>query len=220
MKLNIQFPTRGRPDKFFEVLDIYKNTAEDWDSIDVYAICNEDDGSMNNRKTGERFMSYKNCFPIFGKINSKIEACNYKAGGREWDIILLASDDMIPVKEGWDTIIKEDMQREFPDTDGVLWYNDGHKGDKLCTLSVLGRKYFNRFGYIYNPEYKSFFCDNEFGEVAKELGRLFYNPLCIIEHRHPDYHLTKTDALYKFNLRYHGHDKAVFNRRRQNGFKE
>jgi hypothetical protein len=100
-----------------------------------------------------------------------------------FDIILLASDDMIPVQEGYDDIICSDMEKHFPDTDGVLWYNDGLVGSRLNTLSIMGKKYFDRFGYMYNPEYESVFCDNEFMEVSLILGKCQYNQKVLIEHQ-------------------------------------
>ena len=75
-------------------------------------------------------------------------------------IVLLASDDMIPMEKGFDNIIIDKMKNYYPDTDGVLWFNDGYQGDKLNTLCILGKKYYDRFGYIYNPEYISVLSDN------------------------------------------------------------
>jgi len=220
MKLSIQFPTRGRPDKFFEVLDMYRDFADNWDEIEIYVVCNVDDRSMNNEEVGAKFLYYPNVTPSFLRPKSKIAACNagLRVGEKAWDIITLASDDMLPRVKGYDTKIKEDMEKYFPDTDGVLWYNDGHKKDKLCSLSILGRRYFDRFGYIYYPGYNSFFCDNEFAEVATGLSRIRYIDKCIIEHCHPDYHLCPTDKLYKFNLRYHGMDKGLYAKRKADGF--
>ncbi len=219
MRLLIQFPTRARPIKFFEVLNMYRDFADNWGDVKVQVICNDDDESMNNVDVGKRFLDYANISVIYARCSSKIQAVNYGLNDREdYDIILLASDDMLPKVRGYDSRIIEDMCKYFPNTDGVLWYNDGHKGDKLCSLSILGRKYFERFGYIYNPVYESFFCDNEFAEVAGALGKIKYSEDCIIEHAHPDYHLCRTDKLYKYNLRYHGKDKQTYARRKKENF--
>lgn len=86
-----------------------------------------------------------------GPRASKIEACNRGVSLAEWDIVVLASDDMLCQVQGWDDIIRQDMATHFPDTDGCLWYPDGHQ-ENLCTLAVMGRKAFDRDGYIYRPE--------------------------------------------------------------------
>lgn len=221
MKLVLQFPTRNRPDKFFDTLTKYRELADDWASITTYVICNADDKKMNSPEVHDRLLTLCALSDLvihYAAIPSKIAACNWKIASYEWDIVILVSDDMIPLVQGWDTRIKQDMLNYYPDTDGVLWYNDGHKKDTLLTLSILGRKYFNRFGYLYAPEYKSFFCDNEFMEVAKLLGKVTYFPDCIIEHQHPDYNLTPADELYKFNLRYHGYDAKLYAERKAKGF--
>jgi hypothetical protein len=105
--------------------------------------------------------------------------------GRDFDILLLASDDMIPEIPGYDAIIKNTMLQTFPDYDGVLWFFDGHRKD-LNTLCIFGKKYYDRFGYIYNPEYKTWFCDNEFTVVASMLQKQAQIPQVIIRHCHPD----------------------------------
>ena len=66
--------------------------------------------------------------------------------------------------------IRQKMIKHFPDTDGVLWFFDGWRKD-LNTLCIIGRKYYERFGYIYHPDYKSFWCDAEFTEVANKLKK-------------------------------------------------
>jgi hypothetical protein len=92
---------------------------------------------------------------------------------------------MTPIVKGYDNIIRNNMKTHYPDTDGVLWFNDGYQGQNLNTLCILGRKYYQRFGYIYCPEYKSLWCDNEFMDQANLLGRQIYFHETIIKHEHP-----------------------------------
>ena len=88
-----------------------------------------------------------------------------------WDILVLISDDMIPEIKSFDQIIRSKMKEHYPDTDGVLWFFDGWRED-LNTLCILGRKYYDRFGYIYHPSYESFWSDAEFTEVGTNRRRL------------------------------------------------
>ena len=60
-----------------------------------------------------------------------------------------------------DDIIRFHMINNFPNYDGVLFFNDGYSSCKLNTLVICGCKYYDKFNYIYYPEYRSFFCDNE-----------------------------------------------------------
>ena len=81
----------------------------------------------------------------------------------------------------WDVEIIEKMPQ---DLDHVLFYNDGYCGSKLNTMCILGRKYYERFHYIYHPAYKSLWCDNEFMEVADMLGKQTYYNTCLFRHDH------------------------------------
>jgi hypothetical protein len=89
---------------------------------------------------------------------------------------------MIPEFSGYDSALRDNMEHYFPDTDGVLWFNDGFQKHNLNTLCILGRKYYQRFGYIYHPAYKSLWCDNEFTVVASLLKKQLYFDKVIIRH--------------------------------------
>jgi len=155
-----------------------------------------------------------------GKGISKIEACNrdIEKAKSNWDIVLLVSDDMECIAQGWDDRIISDMQRNFPDTDGCLWYHDGAQ-QFICTLSCIGRKYYDRFGFIYHPSYKSFFCDNEFTDIAVKDKKINVIPRMIIKHQHPSWDGNMPDdELYRKNNKYWVEDEMNYHKRKSNGF--
>jgi GR25 family glycosyltransferase involved in LPS biosynthesis len=135
----------------------------------------------------------------------------------DWDIVLLASDDMIPQIEGYDDIIREEMKNNHKSTDGVLWFHDGYRTD-LNTLCILGKKYYDRFGYIYNPEYSSLWCDNEFTEVANNLGKQVYINNCIIRHEHLIWIGGQNDHLATRNEKFYGEDFKIYEKRKSDNF--
>lgn len=75
---------------------------------------------------------------------------------------------MIPCQKGYDNIIAVNMNKYFPNMDGALHFNDGRVGNSLFTLSIMGKKLYDQFGYIYHPDYKYTYCDNEFHLVVKK----------------------------------------------------
>ena len=175
MKLLIKFPTRNRKNKFFKVLRQYQNLCEDLDNTYFLITLDNDDESMNSSDVEDIFNTFKNIKVVYGTSNSKIHAVNRDIElVNDWDIVLLASDDMTPKVKGYDNIIRNKMKEFYSDTDGILWFNDGHMGNKLNTLCILGKKYYDRFGYIYYPEYKSVWSDNEFMDVANILKKQTY----------------------------------------------
>lgn len=219
MKLLIQFNTRSRPKKFLDVLSLYHGLAEDKENLFINVSCDTDDESMNNDEIRKEISKYDNVRIVYNDNKSKIESVNTGFSDLEYDIILLASDDMIPEFEGYDVIIKKEMEKNFPDTDGILWFNDGNQGKRLNTLCILGKKYYNRFGYIYNPEYKSLWADNEFTTVGNRLGRQKYIDIVIIRHKHHSVDSNnKFDALYQRNDTFHDYDRDVYNKRLKMGF--
>lgn len=185
MKLLIKFPTRGRPRRFIETFSVYVRMMEDADTR-VLITCDNDDGSMTGPDiTSQIKKIHKNSEVKFGNNPNKVAAINSDIEGEDFDILMLASDDMMPVTKGFDKIIKQEMEKHYPDTDGVLWFDDGYQGPDLNTLPIMGRKYYNRFGYIYHPSYISLWCDQEFTSVADTLKKQTYIDKMIIQHQHP-----------------------------------
>lgn len=200
-KLLVKFPTRGRPDKFFTVLDRYYHFARRKHLTSFLITCDQDDPTMNNDAVRQRLQdNYKGMTVVFGNSTSKIEAVNADmAHAPDYDIILLASDDMVPEEDGYDETISNEMRKNYPDTDGVLWFFDGFRRD-LNTLSILGKKYYERFGYIYHPSYKSFWCDNEFTEVANQLGKQTFIDKVVIRHIHPSWIKRDANVLEQYRV--------------------
>lgn len=179
----------------------------------------EDDETMNNQDVINELTSYTNTEVTIGLSKTKVDAINRDIDTSEdWDIILLASDDMIPQIKGFDKIINTLMESTYPDTDGILFFNDGFKGQELNTLCILGKKYYERFNYIYHPEYKSTWCDNEFMMVGNLLKRQKYFPMVIIKHEHPDWGYGKHDIIHHKNHSDLNHDMNLFNHRKLKNF--
>jgi hypothetical protein len=220
MRLLIKFPTRDRPKKFLEVLDLYYKNLNNLNLTTFCVSIDEDDISMNNENILSILDNYENMEIFIGNSKSKIEAVNCDIDEVEdWDIVLLASDDMIPLVKGYDDLIRDNMVKHYPDTDGVLWFFDGNRRD-LNTLCILGRKYYDRFGYIYHSGYKSFYCDDEFTKVANRLKKQTFIEQVIIRHEHPDIpqFRDRFDESYAKNSKYYPIDAKFFQLRQKNNF--
>lgn len=212
LKLLVRMPTRSRPDQALAVLTKYREMSGVQVALEV--VIDEDDASMATPEVHRRLHELY-CAVAVGPHKSKIEAVN---GGqlKDWDVLLLASDDMVPIVDGYATRILSAMAEHFPQLDGALYFNDNYVGAKLCTLPIFGRRLYEQFGHVYHPEYKSFFCDNEQTEVLQAVKRLVYIDEKLIEHRHYANPAAKApmDALYKTSGAFWDHDKAIYERRR------
>jgi hypothetical protein len=118
---------------------------------------------------------------------------------------------MLAVQKGWDDSIRNLMPNSLAYS---LWFYDGWQ-DKINTLEILGRKRYESQGYIYNPEFKSFFCDNLSTDKAQKDGKMIKSKDCIIKHFHPcctkDTHM-KLDEIYSKCNKDWNEDEATYNR--------
>lgn len=188
MNLVIKFPTRNRPDKFKTVFTRYLTFLSGRHDVRFILTMDEDDPTMNNPEM-QQWISTRaqnaqiECF--YGQSKTKIEACNANLEGVDGDVLMLASDDMVPVLMGYDEIIYQVFQQAFPDYSGAVKFWDGlrPKEDPLMTLTVMGFPLYKQFGYIYHPSYKSLYCDNEQTQVCMALGKLARCDTCIVQHQ-------------------------------------
>lgn len=212
MKLLIKIPTRERRHQFFAVLAKAQRMRRNKDTRFLITL-DSNDAVMNNESVRKAIGLWGNLEYIYGESNNKIHAVNRdmdRAG--EWDILLLLSDDMHPAHEGYDQIIIDSFKKHFPDTDGILWINDGYTGNKLNTIVCIGKKYYDRFGFLYNPVYRSLFADNEYTDIAVRLKKYHYMEESIIRHQHPmnTGRRNDMDRLYQKNDSYFHHDKKLY----------
>lgn len=221
MKILVKYPTRGRVREFLQVLS---RTIKHQKTNNVHYLVSIDENDLSMPEDIIEFVESKwdNVTVVRGNSTGKIHACNRDVAsyGGEWDILVLLSDDMIVERVGWDEILIEEMNKYYPDGDGVLFHNDGYCEDKLNTMCILGRKYYNRFGYIYHPAYVSLFSDDEFMNVAKELDKQTYFKRVLFRHQHPinTGEKWKFDRTYNVNDRFYETDKKTYEIRKARGF--
>jgi hypothetical protein len=222
MNLLFKYPSRSRPRLFMQNLSRYRQLLSGKHNVQLVVSADVDDNEMNTPEIRAWLDAQPNLVYRFGSSKTKIEAINADmdisaAIMPDWSVLLLISDDMIPMLKGYDDRIATDMQENFPDFDGCLWYPDGRRED-LNTLSILGRKYYDRLGFIYFPGYESYFCDDEHQAVATAMGKLKKMDEVIIGHAWTS--VTGRDALYEKNSRpdIYARDKSTFAARSAAGF--
>ena len=199
MKILFKFATRSRPEKFKKCVENIRSMVADKNNYLIVVSADTDDESMKNIEIENDNLDI---VFFFGQSLSKIHAVNrdidhFKEA--QWDILINTSDDMHFVQKGFDDIIRQDMAANFPDTDGVLHYNDGNQKSNVMTLSILGRKYYDRFGFIYHPDYTSLWSDVEATEVAYMMGKYKYmgDDKILFRHFHPAWGLAQYDEQYR-----------------------
>lgn len=228
MKILVKFPSRERPHKWYMTIKRYIELSSGQDI--KYLITLDSDDPL--------LLAYKNYCEILksegvtieyivGLSNNKIHAVNRdmdKSG--EFDILVLASDDMICQVKNWDVVLRNEMWDYYPDTDGALFHWDGdantakhNSGQGLCTMCILGELYFERFGYIYNPEYTSLWCDNEYTEVGFMLNKMTKFDQVLFRHEHfSNNSSVPIDRLMRHTQSFYKQDEQVYLRRKEKNF--
>lgn len=193
-KILFKFASRSRNQKFFTGLDNILNNLADLENFCILVSLDVDDITMNNPDSIRRITEYVNKYPDkiivkFGYSKNKIDAINRDVNEIkeifDFDILINFSDDMEFTAHSFDEVIRNKFYLHYADTDGNIYFNDGYVGDRISTMSIIGRKYYDKFNYIYHPSYSSLWCDNEYTEVAKRNQKIIYFHENIFKHNHP-----------------------------------
>lgn len=204
MRLLIKYPTRGRPENFFEALQNIEDTISTND-YSVLVTADVNDPSMNNFEVLAKVLhAYQNVFIAYDTQVSKVDAINRRmdvAEKMKWDWSVVMSDDQKFMVEGWDCEMLNLIKRIWGDsTDFFAHFSDNYTCEKLPTLNVCGREYYDRDGFFYHPSYGSVSCDAENMWVAMMRGKYHYFPEVFFHHVHPGNIATlPTDETYRGN---------------------
>lgn len=217
MRFVVKYPTRGRPTLFLRQLQRYRSMASRKHPIKFVVSVDEDDASMQCEDVRRIAKATPNLFIYHGRSTGKIAAVNAdmdKLG--DYDIMILASDDMIPQMVGYDDLIATLMQKHFPNLDGVLHFRDGLNHANLNTMPIAGKKFIDEQGYIYHPDYISEFCDNHFQCRSEKMGKSVKIDQVLFKHEWTKH--TGIDSTFKRNSGFWDKDKATFERHQALGF--
>lgn len=195
MRILYNFPSRSRPAKALSCIDNITYTSKT-SNYKILLKIDEDDFTCNCDEFINSASRYENVEIKIGTSKNKIHAINRDIPEDGYDLLLTMSDDMFFIKKGFD----EAVRNSFIGFDGLVHFPDQVAGQRLITYPMMSKKYYERFGYVYHPDYVSVYCDHEQQEVAKILGCYKFVDVNILEHRHsiwgfgePDELLQKTE---------------------------
>lgn len=157
------------------LIKIYIREMNSYDILQILgalkSVINDNDTKiviMSNDLTFD-FENYEYYSSIETNIQKMI---NFKLDNLEWDLVLPIFRPIIATKN-FDTTIKKLYNDNFENLDGVLWINDNIQND-IATFPIIGRNYYEKFGYIYNPVYFKKNFEEEFTEILKINKKYYY----------------------------------------------
>lgn len=217
------FPTRGRDKIFRKQLENLYNKLSNKHQYEVCVTFDSDDKTMNN----PQMIAYLNSKPNLkwqkGESKSKIHAINRGTNimSSNMSVLVLLSDDFTIIEQDFDQTIVKDMEKFAKGQKHALNYNDGYRHNQnLCTLSIMNRKLYDYFGYIYWPEYLVENCDDEFTLICRQQKCMTDIPKVIARHDWAKDEKGKSmkDQTFKKNAKNVPHDRQLFKKRKQKGF--
>lgn len=211
MKILFKYTTKSRPNLFERGMQSIIQNVISENYIILVTVDNDDYSMEGALQKYQDNVKVKICY---GNSKNKIDAINRDVDKvKDWDILVNMSDDMVFTCKGFDDIIRYN----FDNLGQCLHFPDGNTRE-LITMSILGRQFYNRFGYIYNPAYESLFCDNEQTDVAKMIRAYKFVDANIIEHNHPAFGKAQMDAQYYHTESFFNRDKGVYEERKAKNF--
>ena len=191
MRILFKYTTRSRRSNFLRGYDSILNKIANREDYHILISVDKDDQSMFPLPVLDGNYTF-----VVGNSKNKIDAINRDLNefDYDFDILINMSDDMIFTKKGFDDIIRAEFYNDF---NQYLHFNDGNQKCNVCTMHIVGRNYYDRFKYIYHPDYISLWCDVENDIVAKQLGCYKYmgDNIKLFRHLHPAWGLAPQDAL-------------------------
>lgn len=209
MKISVIHPSRNRPEQAYNTFRNWTEKAEDLDSIEYILSFDSDQRDIY----ANTFINFQHkIVGLNGPNKSAIQAINTAAYISYGDLLIVISDDF-DCPEHWDTLL---LQQLAGRKDYVAKTNDGLQ-PTLITMPVMDRTYYERYGYVYHPDYLHMFCDQELTAVAIMKGKYIKLPLTF-EHLHYSTGKTAKDALNIKNDHTWGQGEALFNERLKSNF--
>lgn len=199
--ISIIHPSRNRAEMAFNTIDKWLCSASG--TIPLEYIISIDNNEPDVYRYEANFCSLvlkhsaNNSIRLVKNNNdSAIQAINYGATLTTQNLIIVVSDDF-DCFPNWDIFLINALKDK---KDFVVKTSDGIQ-DYIITLPIMDREYYNRFNYIYNPEYQHMFCDTEMTDVAHLLGKVIdlKCPNHVFIHRHYSVNLMAKDSINERN---------------------
>lgn len=214
MKISILHATR-RPNEALNAINNWLFNASMKYPIEYILSIDSDDKACYDYS---EYLEYPDFKIIRNHNRSAVDAFNNAAKVATGDLFVCISDDFISFLN-WDLALLAGIHWDPVNlflqidrkTDYIVKTQDGIQ-PTLITLPIMDRTYYNRFGYIYHPDYQHMFCDQEMTAVGHMLGKVITLDLTF-EHLHYTTGKSPKDAINCKNDNTWVQGEALFNDR-------
>ena len=181
--LLIKIATRGQAEQLFATLDAYYKRLSHAVDYTFLISCDVDDLTMQEPSVISRLNEYQHLTCVYGPYKNNVQLLNRDLDLVDFDMVFIAHDESEPLVDGFDRIIVDCMREHFPDYDGVINLGEGHTDVIANTMPIVGRTWFDRFSYVFYPNYTQQHHDCELAIVARMLHKEFLYELPLIKYK-------------------------------------
>jgi len=173
--------TSVRPEFIPQVIQLWRKKAAHPENVEVIVAVDEGDTASFQAATEAK----AECVLVqTERPFSCVKGWNLAAQSTKGSVLIAIADDFVP-PDSWDEQLLGVSDKGWIFEDRVVKVWDGYNPD-LCTLSILTRARYNRFGYMFYPGYLSMFNDTEFTSHAYQDKVVIEAMNLLFEHKHPD----------------------------------
>lgn len=206
--ISVIYPSRGRPEMFKQTINKWMDSCRKYEKVEWIISLDSDDPSLS------KYLEYMPVMSIteINKNRSCVDAINNGASMSTNDLIVVISDDFEPF-DCWDYILVDEL---YGKEDFIAKTQDGLQ-KTLITLPIMDRVYYERFEYIYHPDYQHMHCDEEMTIVGHMLGKVITLDL-LFPHNHYTTGKMQMDAINVKNNSTWAHGQCTLDRRAKDNF--
>lgn len=202
MKFSLLHPSRSRPARSISNVLKWILRAVSCD-FEMIISLDSDDPKLPEYLS---FYDEQNFILTVNPNRNAVQAINKAAKLSSGDILIVVSDDT-DCPQGWDKVILDAVGSE---TDYVVKFADGIQ-KRTITMPVMDRIYYNRDGFIYDPDFRHSWADTYMTEVALRRGRVITRLDIKFPHEHYSVGGLPKDELYTRNDLTHDADRYIYN---------
>lgn len=220
MTIDIIIPSHRREYRIRDMCQLWIDRSENKNSEDgkiaIWVACEYEDQHVYAERLRD-LQPFVHVVP--DNYGCWVEAINKVASTTKSDVMICAADDVVPC-QGYDSMIMQGFRENYPKFDGVIRANDLiHSTEEPSnTHPVVGREYYNKFGYVFYPGYFALWSDTEFAHTSQMINRQFNMPTLVLEHLHHSIGKTPRDITHEKPLSQNASGERLFNRRKEEGF--
>ena len=216
-KILFKYPSRQRRERFLQGLDSILENLHDQENFQILVTADIDDPEM--RDLPQYIIDHPRIRVQYGTSKSKIHAVNrdMEFADDDWDIVVVMSDDFRIIFDGFDEVVRGQYKEHGLDT--LLHSADQDAKNLLATMYIAGKDFYNRFGYIYHPQFLSVWCDNLVQDIAQLLGKyVYFDCTGLILHLNPAYGHLERDEMFDEQQGHWEHDEKLYREIRERGY--